>query len=79
MGQIFDRTTDDYRGISGLNEEFMRSFTSGHVVQVTGLDGLIERIERNEFDLVAVGRSLLADPEWTHGGGIESLSITHHQ
>jgi 2,4-dienoyl-CoA reductase-like NADH-dependent reductase (Old Yellow Enzyme family) len=25
---------------------------------------LIERLERNEFDLVAVGRSLLADPEW---------------
>ena len=28
------------------------------------LDGLIERLERDEFDLVAVGRALLADPQW---------------
>lgn len=47
-----------------LNEEFIRSFASGQVTQVTGLDRLIERLERNEFDLVAVGRSLLVDPEW---------------
>jgi 2,4-dienoyl-CoA reductase-like NADH-dependent reductase (Old Yellow Enzyme family) len=25
---------------------------------------LLERLERNEFDLIAVGRALLADPEW---------------
>ncbi|MFD8222388.1 NADH:flavin oxidoreductase [Streptomyces sp. NPDC059697] len=29
-----------------------------------GLDPLVERLERDEFDLVAVGRALLADPEW---------------
>ena len=28
------------------------------------LDGLIARLERDEFDLVAVGHALLADPEW---------------
>jgi len=28
------------------------------------LDRLIERMERNEFDLVAVGRALLSDPHW---------------
>jgi 2,4-dienoyl-CoA reductase-like NADH-dependent reductase (Old Yellow Enzyme family) len=51
-------------GSVGLNEEFIHSFAPGQVTQVTGLDGLIERLERNEFDLVAVGRSLLVDPEW---------------
>ena len=28
------------------------------------LDGLIKRLEADEFDLVAVGRALLADPRW---------------
>ncbi|PCJ20813.1 MAG: 12-oxophytodienoate reductase [Gammaproteobacteria bacterium] len=30
----------------------------------TGIDNLIQRIEDQEFDLVAVGRALLADPAW---------------
>ncbi|MEQ8749965.1 MAG: hypothetical protein RIC52_09330, partial [Amphiplicatus sp.] len=28
------------------------------------LDGLVERMERDEFDLIAVGRALLKDPDW---------------
>ncbi|RYG09336.1 MAG: 12-oxophytodienoate reductase, partial [Caulobacteraceae bacterium] len=28
------------------------------------LDGLLRRLENEEFDLVAVGRALLADPHW---------------
>lgn len=31
---------------------------------VTDLQALVERMQRQEFDLVAVGRGLLADPEW---------------
>jgi 2,4-dienoyl-CoA reductase-like NADH-dependent reductase (Old Yellow Enzyme family) len=31
---------------------------------VTGIDGLLDRMERDEFDLVAVGRSLIANPDW---------------
>lgn len=42
----------------------MSSFAPGKLTEVTRFDGLIERLERNEFDLVAVGRPLLADPEW---------------
>ena len=30
----------------------------------TGIEGLIERIENDEFDLVAIGRALLVDPQW---------------
>lgn len=32
---------------------------------VRGFADLIERLEAEEFDLVAVGRALLTDPEWT--------------
>lgn len=47
-------------GSVGLNGEFT-SFTS---TEATSLDGLIERLDEGEFDLIAVGRSLLQDPEW---------------
>src|SRR5678815_688598 len=33
-------------------------------VRCTGLDALLERLERGEFDLVAVGRALIANPDW---------------
>ncbi|MFJ4637787.1 hypothetical protein ACIP69_19440 [Streptomyces hygroscopicus] len=28
------------------------------------IERLLDRLERDEFDLVAVGRALLADPQW---------------
>ncbi|HZG17854.1 MAG TPA: NADH:flavin oxidoreductase [Candidatus Bathyarchaeia archaeon] len=31
---------------------------------ISMVEGVIERLEREEFDLVAVGRALLADPAW---------------
>jgi 2,4-dienoyl-CoA reductase-like NADH-dependent reductase (Old Yellow Enzyme family) len=34
--------------------------------QVAGLDRLEERMARGEFDIVAVGRALLTDPEWAN-------------
>ncbi|MFD8822623.1 NADH:flavin oxidoreductase [Streptomyces sp. NPDC059605] len=41
-------------------------FTSGFTTPsgTTGIDELLARLERDEFDLVAVGRSLLANPDW---------------
>lgn len=30
----------------------------------TGIDNLIERLSNDEFDLVAIGRALLVDPQW---------------
>ncbi|MCX2730109.1 NADH:flavin oxidoreductase [Saccharopolyspora sp. NFXS83] len=50
-------------GSVGLDEEFLKSF-SGQTSAVTGIDDLLDRLERDEFDVVAVGRALLADPEW---------------
>ena len=32
----------------------------------SGLDQLIERMARDEFDLIAVGRALLSDPQWVN-------------
>ncbi len=32
----------------------------------TDLTPLLEQFERQEFDIVAVGRALLADPEWVN-------------
>ncbi|MFI6206886.1 NADH:flavin oxidoreductase [Streptomyces sp. NPDC051041] len=43
--------------------DFLKSF-QGEGARVGGLDGLLDRLEREEFDLVAVGRALLQDPRW---------------
>lgn len=47
-------------GSVGLNGEF----TSFSGAETTSLDSLIEKLDNEEFDLVAIGRSLLMDPEW---------------
>ncbi len=47
-----------------LNEEFMITFRSDEGASVTGLDELIARLERDEFDMVALGRSLIVNPDW---------------
>lgn len=47
-------------GSVGLDGEF----TSFKGANITSLDGLIEKLDNKEFDLVAIGRSLLMDPEW---------------
>ena len=36
----------------------------GESSEAAPIDGLIERLEREEFDLVGVGRALLTDAEW---------------
>lgn len=51
-------------GSVGLDSEIMNLFTEGKGGQPADIDNLIDRLEREEFDLVAVGRALLADPAW---------------
>jgi NADH:flavin oxidoreductases, Old Yellow Enzyme family len=53
-------------GSIGLDNEFSNYFRSrkGAGIDTTKIEGLVERLEKNEFDLVAVGRALLADPAW---------------
>ena len=50
-------------GSIGLNGEFLASFR-GEGAQHATLDELLRRFDRGDFDLAAVGRPLLADPEW---------------
>lgn len=45
-------------GSVGLDGDFMSLFTEGKGASNTKIYGLIERLEREEFDLVAVGRAL---------------------
>jgi len=37
---------------------------AGDAPQPASIDDLLRRLERGEFDLVAVGRALLQDPDW---------------
>jgi len=52
-------------GSVGLDSDFLRSY-AGKAAHKQGIDALIRRLEANEFDLVAVGRALLSDAEWSN-------------
>ncbi|MHA7871531.1 MAG: NADH:flavin oxidoreductase [Hyphococcus sp.] len=52
-------------GSVGLSGEFTATY-AGEVSKPASLDNLIARMERNEFDLIAVGRALLQDPQWAN-------------
>ncbi|WP_031478904.1 NADH:flavin oxidoreductase [Streptomyces bicolor] len=50
-------------GSVGLDGDFIGAFM-GEGSTVKGIDDLLDRLEAEEFDFVAVGRALLQDPEW---------------
>lgn len=50
-------------GSVGLDGEFLAAF-GGASSNPSSLDELLRRMDRGDFDLVAVGRPLLADPHW---------------
>ncbi|MCW5250798.1 NADH:flavin oxidoreductase [Streptomyces sp. SHP 1-2] len=50
-------------GAVGLDGGFTAAPRDG-AAPADSLDGLLDRLEGDEFDLVAVGRALLQDPEW---------------
>jgi 2,4-dienoyl-CoA reductase-like NADH-dependent reductase (Old Yellow Enzyme family) len=50
-------------GSVGLSGEFLAAF-QGETSQPQSVDKLLNRMEKGEFDLIAVGRALLADPQW---------------
>ena len=62
-------------GSVGLSSDSSSAFRGESSTSV-GLEQLIDRMERDEFDLIAVGRALLSDPNWvlkTQGRDPESL------
>ena len=50
-------------GSVGLDGDFIAGF-GGEGSSPATLDRLLERLARDEFDLVAVGRALIVDPDW---------------
>ncbi len=51
-------------GSIGLSGEFISSLVQGAGATPEPLDELQRRLERGDFDLVAVGRALISDPAW---------------
>ncbi|WP_246258644.1 NADH:flavin oxidoreductase [Kroppenstedtia pulmonis] len=51
-------------GSVGLNSDIAKNPIEDRTTVNPQLNQLVERLEKGEFDLVAVGRALLADPEW---------------
>ncbi|QPM89667.1 NADH:flavin oxidoreductase [Pseudooceanicola algae] len=63
-------------GSVGLSGEFLAAF-AGEASQATPLEKLTTRMERDEFDLIAVGRALISDPAWAakvHRGAADELT-----
>lgn len=52
-------------GSVGLETQF-RSETPGQVIRPADVDRLVEQFDAAEFDIVAIGRALLADPAWVN-------------
>jgi 2,4-dienoyl-CoA reductase-like NADH-dependent reductase (Old Yellow Enzyme family) len=55
-------------GSVGLDSDFTGegSMDLGGTSNPTGIDGLLERLNNDEFDLVAIGRALLVDAQWVN-------------
>ena len=50
-------------GSVSLNADFITAFRAASA-QTTGIDRLLEMLARGDFDLVAVGRALIVNPDW---------------
>ena len=51
-------------GSVGLDMEMVESLLVGGETHFTGLEPLIEMMERGDFDMIAIGRALIANPDW---------------
>lgn len=64
-------------GSVGLDRDLMQDFVEGQSVPtLKSLDELARRFDRGDFDLVALGRVLLADPNWlekVRAGAVDQL------
>ncbi|WP_047462645.1 NADH:flavin oxidoreductase [Rhizobium rhizogenes] len=52
-------------GSVGLSGEFLKAF-AGESSTSVGIDTLLTRMERREFDLIAVGRAMISNPDWAN-------------
>ncbi|HEV2563001.1 MAG TPA: NADH:flavin oxidoreductase [Rhizomicrobium sp.] len=62
-------------GSVSLNDDFINAFVQKGA-EISGIDRLLEMMERGDFDMVAVGRALIANPDWPakiRGGHFDQL------
>jgi 2,4-dienoyl-CoA reductase-like NADH-dependent reductase (Old Yellow Enzyme family) len=50
-------------GSIGLTEDFIETF-KGKESKPTDILGLLERLYKDEYDFVAIGRALISNPDW---------------
>ena len=53
-------------GSVGLDKDFIKLYSGDHKTQTADLTILHEKLDKSEFDLIAVGRALLSDPDWAN-------------
>ena len=53
-------------GSVGLDKDFIKLYSGDHKTQTVDLNILHEKLNKSEFDLIAVGRALLSDPDWAN-------------
>ncbi|MGR3714587.1 MAG: NADH:flavin oxidoreductase [Shimia sp.] len=55
-------------GSVGLNQDFLPEggMVDFNAAEPASIDNLLERFEKDEFDMVAVGRALIANPDWAN-------------
>ena len=61
--KLTGRTTIAVGGI-GLSQDLYASFATDQTATAANIDDIARRLDTGEFDLIALGRSLLADPAW---------------
>ena len=53
-------------GSVGLDKDFIKLYAGDHQTKTADLSILHEKLNKGEFDLIAVGRALLSDPNWAN-------------
>ena len=53
-------------GSVGVDKDFIKLYAGDHQTKTTDLNKLHQKLNNAEFDLIAVGRALLSDPEWAN-------------
>jgi 2,4-dienoyl-CoA reductase-like NADH-dependent reductase (Old Yellow Enzyme family) len=64
-------------GSIGLDTDFISTYGSDGTAGTRGVEELVRRLEAGEFDLVAVGRALVANPDWANrvrAGDVDDLA-----
>lgn len=67
-------------GAVGLSSDFTHLFTNGpeSAGDLQQLEPLVKRMQTEEFDLIAVGRALIGDPEWASKIHLGHEQEIHH-